>query len=170
MNIAIVRAFVAARRELSLCATVCLLLAQSWRRKKQDECNKCRAQQVDKARLHVHKSRPRLCEKLSPTYCLIHRNRNGRHWGEIKATTTRSECSLLYRRLYTRGRHYFNRMKKFTIEIMTVFTITLVVCIVVTFIWNLALHSVATVDWETSFRYATIFGIIFPVINSRKKS
>jgi len=59
--------------------------------------------------------------------------------------------------------------KKSVIEFITVFLITLLVCIGVTFLWNLVFHGVAIVDWETSFRFAILFGIIFPIINSRKR-
>lgn len=58
--------------------------------------------------------------------------------------------------------------KKIVIEFITIFAISLVVCIGVTFLWNLVFHGVAIIDWETSFRFAILFGIIFPIINSRK--
>jgi hypothetical protein len=60
--------------------------------------------------------------------------------------------------------------KKIAIEFITVFAITLLVCIGVTFLWNLVFHRVAIIDWETSFRFAILFGIIFPIINSRKRN
>jgi hypothetical protein len=59
--------------------------------------------------------------------------------------------------------------KKIVIEFIAVFAITLLVCIGVTFLWSLVFHGVATIDWETSFRFAILFGIIFPAIDSRKK-
>jgi hypothetical protein len=59
--------------------------------------------------------------------------------------------------------------KKIVIEFITVFAIALLVCIAVTFLWNLIFHGSAVIDWETSFRFATLFGIIFPIINSRKR-
>lgn len=59
-------------------------------------------------------------------------------------------------------------LKKIVIEFITIFSISLVVSIGVTFLWNLVIHGAAMIDWETSFRFALLFGIIFPIINSRK--
>jgi len=60
-------------------------------------------------------------------------------------------------------------IKKLLIGFITIFAITLVVSIGVSFLWNLAFHDISKIDWETSFRLAIIFGIIIPIINSRKK-
>ncbi len=51
-----------------------------------------------------------------------------------------------------------------------VFAITLLVSIGVTFLWSLVFHGVAIIDWETSFRFAIILGIILTIIDSRKKN
>lgn len=59
--------------------------------------------------------------------------------------------------------------KKLLLGFITVFASTLIVSIGVTYLWNLIFHDVATIDWETSFRFAIIFGIVFPFIDSRKK-
>ncbi len=59
--------------------------------------------------------------------------------------------------------------KKFVTGFITVFAITLLVTIGVTFLWSLIFHGAAIIDWETSFRSAILFGIIFPLVNSRKK-
>ena len=59
--------------------------------------------------------------------------------------------------------------KKSVTGFITVFVITLFVNIVVTFLWNLVFHGVAIIDWETSFRFAILFGIILPIIDSRKR-
>jgi hypothetical protein len=58
--------------------------------------------------------------------------------------------------------------KKNVIGFITVFAITLLVTIGVTFLWGLVFHGVATIDWETSFRFAVLLGIILPIIDSRK--
>lgn len=60
--------------------------------------------------------------------------------------------------------------KKFIPAFITVFAISLLVIIGVTLLWNLVFHGIAVIDWETSFRFATLFGIIFPIIDSRKKT
>ena len=59
--------------------------------------------------------------------------------------------------------------KKIVIEFIIVFAITLLVCIGVTFLWNLVFHAVAIVDWETSFRFAILLGIILPIIDPRRR-
>ena len=59
--------------------------------------------------------------------------------------------------------------KKIIIAFIPVFAIALLVCIVITFLWSLVFHGVAIIDWETSFRFAILFGIILPIIDSRKR-
>jgi len=54
------------------------------------------------------------------------------------------------------------------IRFIPAFSIALVVCMGVTFLWNLAYHGVAKIDWATTFRFAILFGIIIPIIGSRK--
>jgi hypothetical protein len=51
-------------------------------------------------------------------------------------------------------------IKKLVVEFGTVFAIALVTTAVVTFLWNIIAHGTSTIDWETSFRFAIIFGII----------
>jgi len=63
-------------------------------------------------------------------------------------------------------------IKKLLISFVTIFTVTLVVAAIVTFLYSLIIHSAGTIDWETSFRLAIILGIVVPVIRairSRKK-
>ena len=59
--------------------------------------------------------------------------------------------------------------KQFAIASITVFAISLLVTLGVTFLWTLVFHGVATIDWETSFRFATLLGIILPILDSRKR-
>ena len=58
-------------------------------------------------------------------------------------------------------------MKKLAIEFVTVFAVALVTTAIVTFLWNLIGHRESVVDWETSFRYAILFGIILTWAKSR---
>ena len=58
--------------------------------------------------------------------------------------------------------------KKAIIGFIRTFAISLLVTIGVTFLWNLVFHGVAKVDWETSFRFAILLGIILPIASSRK--
>ena len=53
-------------------------------------------------------------------------------------------------------------------EFVTVFAVTLVTVALVTFLWNLTGHGESTVEWETSLRFATIFGIILTWVKSRE--
>jgi len=50
-------------------------------------------------------------------------------------------------------------IKKLVVEFGTVFAGALVTVAIVTFLWNLIGHGERTVDWETSFRFAIMFGI-----------
>ena len=59
-------------------------------------------------------------------------------------------------------------IKKLVAEFVTVFAVTLVTVVLVTFLWNIIAHGQSAVDWETSFRFATIFGIILTWIKSRE--
>ena len=59
--------------------------------------------------------------------------------------------------------------KKIIIAFIPIFAIALLICIVITFLWSLVFHGVAIIDWETSFRFAILFGIILPIIDSRKR-
>jgi len=59
--------------------------------------------------------------------------------------------------------------KKLLLGFIIIFSITLIVSIAVTYLWSLIFYDVATIDWETSFRFAIIFGIILPIIDERKK-
>jgi hypothetical protein len=59
------------------------------------------------------------------------------------------------------------RIKKIVIGFITVFAISLLVTIVITLLWNLAFHGTVTIDWETSFRFAIVLGIILTIIVSR---
>jgi hypothetical protein len=58
--------------------------------------------------------------------------------------------------------------KKLVIEFGTVFAVTLVTTALVTFLWNIVGHGTGIVDWETSFRFAVIFGIILTWAKSRE--
>ena len=59
------------------------------------------------------------------------------------------------------------RIKKLLVDFVTVFAVSLIVSIIVTFLLNLIFHGASTIDWETSFRFAILFGIIFSWIDTR---
>jgi hypothetical protein len=59
-------------------------------------------------------------------------------------------------------------IKKLVVEFVTVFVVALVTTTIVTFLWNIIGHGESTIDWETSFRFALIFGIVLTWVKSRK--
>jgi hypothetical protein len=59
-------------------------------------------------------------------------------------------------------------VKKLLIYFVTMFAVTLVVAAIVTFLYSLIFHGVGTVDWETSFRFAIILGIILSWTEARE--
>ncbi len=58
--------------------------------------------------------------------------------------------------------------KKLAPEFAINFIIALVVSVIVTYLFNLIVHSSGVIDWETSFRFALILGIVIPLANKRK--
>ena len=58
--------------------------------------------------------------------------------------------------------------KKVLADFVIVFAVSLVVCVIVSLLWNLTVHRASTVDWETSFRFAILFGIILPMMETRR--
>ena len=59
-------------------------------------------------------------------------------------------------------------IKKLVVEFVTVFAVVLVITAIVTFLWNIIGHGESTIDWETSFRFAIIFGIMLTWVKSRE--
>ncbi|HET7451333.1 MAG TPA: hypothetical protein VFL12_01210 [Thermoanaerobaculia bacterium] len=51
-----------------------------------------------------------------------------------------------------------------------VFAVTLMVSVLVTLLWNLIVHGTGTLDWETSLRFAVVFGISVTWIERRRGS
>ena len=59
-------------------------------------------------------------------------------------------------------------IKRLLVELVTVFAVTLIVSVIVSLLWNLIVHGASTIDWETSFRFAILFGIILPWVETRR--
>ena len=59
-------------------------------------------------------------------------------------------------------------IKRVIVDGVTVFAVSLIVCVLVTFLWNLFVHGAGAIDWETSVRFAIVFGIIFPWMETRR--
>ena len=60
-------------------------------------------------------------------------------------------------------------IKRLLVDVVTVFAVTLIVSAIVTLLWNLIVHGASTIDWEASFRFAAVFGIIFSLIETRRR-
>jgi hypothetical protein len=59
-------------------------------------------------------------------------------------------------------------IKKLAVEFITVFAVALVITVIVTYLWNIIGHGESTIDWETSIRFAIIFGITLTWVKSRE--
>lgn len=59
-------------------------------------------------------------------------------------------------------------IKRLLIHFATVFVVTLILSVLVTLLLNLIVHGTDTIDWQTSFRFAILFAIIFPWIEARR--
>ena len=59
-------------------------------------------------------------------------------------------------------------IRRFVVEVVTVFSVTLVASLVVRLLWNLIAHKTTAIDWETSVRFAIVLGIIVPWIQRRR--
>jgi hypothetical protein len=60
------------------------------------------------------------------------------------------------------------RVKNLAMEFVAAFVVSLVVTALVTFLWNLVGHGTTAADWETSFRFALILGIVLTWIKARE--
>jgi hypothetical protein len=58
------------------------------------------------------------------------------------------------------------KIKKLVVEFATVFPVVLVLTAIVTFLWNIVGHGATTIDWEASFRFAIILGIVLTWVKS----
>ena len=59
-------------------------------------------------------------------------------------------------------------IKRLAVEFVTVFAVALVTTALVTFLWNVIGHGESAIDWETSFRFAIVFGIVLAWAKSRE--
>ena len=61
-------------------------------------------------------------------------------------------------------------IKKLLVDFVTIFAVSLIVSVIVTLLWNLIVHGTSTIDWETSFRFAILFGILLPWMETRRSN
>lgn len=59
-------------------------------------------------------------------------------------------------------------IKELFIKFVIVFVVTLVVTPLVTYLYSLIAHGAGVIDWELSFRFAVIFGIVLPLMRIRE--
>lgn len=59
------------------------------------------------------------------------------------------------------------RIRRWVADVVIVFSVSLVASMVVSVLWNLIAHRTTAIDWETSFRFAIVLGIIVPLIQGR---
>jgi hypothetical protein len=59
-------------------------------------------------------------------------------------------------------------IKRLLVVFVTAFAVTFIVTSVVTLLWNLEFSGASTIDWQTSFRFAIVFGIIISWIGTRR--
>jgi len=60
------------------------------------------------------------------------------------------------------------RIKGLLVDVVTVFSVSLIVSAIVSLLWNLIVHGTRTIDWETSVRFAILLGIIVPWTTTRR--
>ncbi len=53
---------------------------------------------------------------------------------------------------------------KFLSDFAITFAIVFIVTMIVSYIYSLIVHDAGVIDWEASFRFGIIFGIVFPAI------
>ena len=59
-------------------------------------------------------------------------------------------------------------IRKLLGDVVMVFSVSFIVSVIVSLLWSLIVHGSPTIDWETSFRFAILFGIIFPWMQNRR--
>jgi hypothetical protein len=59
-------------------------------------------------------------------------------------------------------------VKRLAVEGLTGFCVTFVVSIAVTLVWNVVFHGTHSIDWETSGRFAIVWGILVPWLGTRR--
>lgn len=59
-------------------------------------------------------------------------------------------------------------IKKLLITFVGIFVLTLIVSVITTYLYSLIAHGAGVIDWETSFRFAIIFGIMLTWMKGRE--
>ncbi len=59
-------------------------------------------------------------------------------------------------------------IKKLIVEFFTVFAIALVIAALVTLLWNVIMHAESKIDWEISFLFAILLGVLQTWVRARE--
>lgn len=59
-------------------------------------------------------------------------------------------------------------LMKLVVEFVTVFMVAGVTAAIVTLLWNIIGHAEVSIDWDTSFLFAILFGIFQTWVRSRE--
>lgn len=59
-------------------------------------------------------------------------------------------------------------IKEVLLDFGIIFVVSMIVTAIVTFLYSLIVHGTGIIDWETSFNFAIIFGIVLTWTRSRK--
>ncbi len=59
-------------------------------------------------------------------------------------------------------------IRRLVVDVVIVFSVTLVTSMVVSVLWNVIAHKTTAIDWETSVRFAIVLAIIVPWIQTRR--
>lgn len=59
-------------------------------------------------------------------------------------------------------------IKKVLVDFASVFAVSMIAYAIVDLLWNLIVHGASTVDWQSSFCFAILFGTIFSWIGTRR--
>ncbi len=58
--------------------------------------------------------------------------------------------------------------KKYALQALVVFGIAFIVSVVVTYLYNLILHNLGVVNWQTSITLAIVLAIVIPWVERRR--
>jgi hypothetical protein len=61
-------------------------------------------------------------------------------------------------------------IKKVSFELVRIVAGTLAVTAIVTLLWSVVSHGPRSIDWETAFRFALVFGLILPWAGRRRSA
>ncbi|MGE5400917.1 MAG: hypothetical protein ACM3S2_10965 [Ignavibacteriales bacterium] len=61
------------------------------------------------------------------------------------------------------------KLSELLLDVIIVFAVTLIVSLMVTYLFNVIFYNEGIIEWVTSVRLAVIFAIIIPLVQFRKR-